>query len=199
MILRAIVSPFTAGPQSPVGGLFCRKLYHSRRVFQHSFPPPPPPVYLPRLSFTRGRPISFSDPAGSFPRTSIFRAVSTPEGRRSAGLLVRKCARFLYNRHKTACFFTVSVLYYLCMTVQDQQKCPYGSVPFCRCSPHPSRGQQLFENIENLRKHFQHDTARTPHGDSNGTMVAAVILGTEDAARTPHGDNNKFLSWKTTR
>ena len=141
MILRAIVSPFTAGPQSPVGGLFCRKLYHSRRVFQHSFPPPPPPVYLPRLSFTRGRPISFSDPAGSFPRTSIFRAVSTPEGRRSAGLLVRKCARFLYNRHKTACFFTVSVLYYLCRTVQDQQKCPYGSVPFCRYSPHPSRGQ----------------------------------------------------------
>ena len=66
--------------------------------------------------------------------------------------------------------------------------CSYA--PWVLCSPHPSRGQQLYVKFIILMALYS-DAARTPHGDSNITETRS-ILHFVDAARSPHGDSNRF-------
>ena len=57
-----------------------------------------------------------------------------------------------------------------------------------RCSPHPSRGQQLVVLVG--LNECGRDAARTPHGDSNYRDKSKADRKRSDAARTPHGDSN---------
>ena len=57
-----------------------------------------------------------------------------------------------------------------------------------RCSPRPSRGQQQI--CYQVSANQMHDAARTPHGDSNCIQSPQIRLTVFDAARPPHGDSN---------
>ena len=61
-----------------------------------------------------------------------------------------------------------------------------------RCSPHPSRGQQLAEFDLNCFL-VTGDAARAPHGDRNQLGVLHQLLRHGDAACTLHGDRNVEL------
>ena len=151
MILRALVSPFTAGPQSPVGGLFCRKLYHSRRVFQHSFPPPPPP------SIFRAYPLLGAAPSLFQTRRDLFRELPflgpfpPPKAGGPRGCWSENAPGFCTTGTKQ-----LASSPFLCYII---------FVELCKINKNAHTGLYPFA-----------DAARTPHGDSNMSNLPITLI-----------------------